>query len=108
MQQTHADKLDTLCISDVPWRPASPHRPSQYWEGWCAADKYEQQETKWSCFVSLLPTIVGDYCVGEYHDYDHNKELAKLRSLKVDDYNTRRRLEKGWQKALKQILINPQ
>jgi hypothetical protein len=54
--------------------------------------------------ASLLRPLCG-LDAGEYLDrYDPARDLARLRSVKVDDFRTRRCLEQEWQKALEEAL----
>jgi hypothetical protein len=77
-QITHPDKPDPLLMVDaVTWRPASPHLPSYHPPGFAA--------------------------VGDYDGLDPMAELAKLRTMKVDDYASQRRKEKEWKRVVAEV-----
>ena len=59
------------------------------------------------CFMYERLYLAGPslWHAGEYlQGYDPAADLARLRSVQLNDYRTRRRLEQDWQRALKEAL----
>lgn len=79
-QITHPDKPDPLLMMDaVTWRPVSPRLPPYHPPGYGQA--------------------------GDYDGLDPMAELAKLRSMKVDDYKSQVRKEREWKRAVEEVTL---
>ena len=77
---THPDKPDPSRMTDaVTWRPVSSRLPSYHPPGYGQA--------------------------GDYDGIDPMAELAKLRSMKVDDYKSLMRKEREWKRAVAEVAL---